>query len=155
MHFHLVALAALLAVSSATPAPKPDVNVIVLAVNPPSTLQQTLSRTCGKKNGPCDENGCEGINNQNGSPGICQAGPYAGCPCASVCGNKVNSCADNGCEGKNNPSTGLGVCTSGDYNGCACAGTCNNSINSCSSNGCEGVDGFCTAGKYNGCPCKE
>ena len=77
-------------------------------------------RACGKKNGPCNKNGCEGINNPDTSLGICTAGPYKDCPCSNVCNNSVNSCQINGCNGKEKFGTGKGFCTAGQYNGCQC-----------------------------------
>ncbi|KAK3374543.1 hypothetical protein B0H63DRAFT_525849 [Podospora didyma] len=57
-----------------------------------------LTSACGAKNGACDDNGCEGINNPDDGLGYCTAGEFIGCPCRSICGSKNGPCNDNGCN---------------------------------------------------------
>lgn len=78
MRFYFVVLAALTAVASALPAPE-AAPVDMIAAN----LLAGRSN-CGTTNGPCSSNGCQGINKQDGSPGVCTAGKFIGCPCASL-----------------------------------------------------------------------
>jgi len=84
----------------------------------PNPIPQDLTQ-CGLTNGPCNQNGCQGVNNPDTGLGTCTAGHFKGCPCASVCGvGEVGPCAGNGCNGV--LKDGLGFCTAGDYNGCPC-----------------------------------
>jgi hypothetical protein len=73
---------------------------------------------CGPTNGPCNQNGCNGINSIGGAPGVCTAGEFIGCQCESICGDAQGSCDANGCLGVN------GFCTAGDVVGCPCGGAC-------------------------------
>jgi len=86
----------------------------------PGSLGEILSirQECGTKNGPCDKNGCAGINDPISGLGVCTAS-FKGCPCASVCGPHTGSCSDNGCQGQID-SDGIGRCTAGSFNGCFC-----------------------------------
>ena len=101
MHFNILIYGLLFALP-ALAAPSPNAGGILSRAN------------CGNKNGPCDKNGCAGTSNQDGSPGVCNAGVFKGCPCASTCNGSINSCQINGCNGVNFK------CTEGKYKGCAC-----------------------------------
>lgn len=136
----------------------------VLAFPSPSlaNLEPRQNPNCGDKNGKCDKNGCNGVNDPNGGLGVCLSGDYAGCPCESVCGGAVNACDANGCKGLNDwTEEGPGLCTAGAYKGCKCASICKGVLNSCADHGCDGMNalnglnGMCTGGDYVGCLCKS
>ena len=118
---------------------------------------------CGGNMGPCDANGCEGINRLDG-PGVCTAGQYKGCECVSLCSSNTpkGPCDENDCAGLNAGDGGLGVCTGGKFRGCQCSSLCSNDSphGPCNENDCDGINsadgcglGVCTGGKYQGCSC--
>src|ERR1700761_3917875 len=86
---------------------------------------------CGSIPGPCNLNGCQGQNDPNGGLGVCTAGEFAGCTCASVCGvDFIGFCNQNDCSGIiNNQDASRGTCIAGDFRGCPCiyTGTGDNS----------------------------
>ncbi|KAK3385350.1 hypothetical protein B0H63DRAFT_559976 [Podospora didyma] len=117
MQFKIATVFTLLAVGlvSAMPATtSTDNSLKVRAASFEAPLQ--LRAQCGEKNGPCDQNGCQGVNNPADGLGYCTAGKYVGCPCKAICGAKNGPCNKNGCQGFN------GVCTAGKYIGCYCNG---------------------------------
>ena len=120
----------------------------------------SCNSACGRTQGGCLQNGCNGISNPNG-PGLCGVGALLGCQCTSTCGPDTGACNQNGCGGINDPHGGLGTCLTGNYAGCNCASVCPSAPNTCSSTGCAGFNdangglGVCQGGDYYGCQCES
>ena len=113
---------------------------------------------CGQKPGPCDQNGCHGINIPSAKIAMCTQGQYIGCQCQPTCKSGIK-CSDSQCQGKSDSISGSGDCEGGLYVGCKCDSVCGETNGACNSNDCQGINnlrgipGTCLGGVSKGCYC--
>ena len=136
-----------------------DTNFTSFLASDTTTLSRVLAAvpaSCGKDPGPCNQNGCYGINLPAAQTAMCTQGQYSGCQCQPTC-KKGIKCSDSQCKGKNNPNGGGGMCEGGHYAGCECDSDCD--VKSCDSPDCQGMNnlrglpGTCLEGAFYGCDC--